>query len=99
MEYKVYDKDKLEKALRAMSGNDFMKAEKAARQEGDQSMDIMTSRMFYAALAARAFKMPLPDLLELPLKEVAVITGDVGTFLLAPDAVKKESQTSSEKSQ
>ena len=48
MEYKVYDKDKLEKALRSMSGNDFMKAEKAARQEGDQSMDIMTSRMFYA---------------------------------------------------
>lgn len=85
MEYKVYDKEVLEKALQNMSGNDFAKAEKLARQEGDVSIDIMTSRVFYAALAARAFQKPLPDILELPLKEFALITGDVGSFLLAPD--------------
>lgn len=85
MEYKVYDKEVLEKALQNMSGYDFAKAEKLARQEGDVSIDIMTSRVFYAALAARAFQKPLPDILELPLKEFALITGDVGSFLLAPD--------------
>lgn len=96
MKYKVYDKEKLEKALQNMSGNDFAKAEKEARREGDESIDILTSRMFYAALAARAFRMPLPDILELSLKEFAVITGDVGSFLLAPDAVTEALPTKSE---
>lgn len=93
-EYKVYDKEVLEKALLNMTGNDFAKAEKQARQEGDVSIDIMTSRIFYAALAARAFRKPLPDIMELPLKEYALITGDVGSFLLVPDT----EQTSSEQS-
>ena len=95
MEYKIYDEKILKEKLETMTGNDFAKAEKAARLEGDVSIDIMTSRMFYAAVAARAFNKPLPDILELPLKEFAAITGDVGSFLLAPDAVKVESSTSS----
>ena len=95
MEYKIYDEKFLKEKLETMTGNDFAKAEKAARLEGDVSIDIMTSRMFYAAIAARAFNKPLPDILELPLKEFAAITGDVGTFLLAPDAVKVESSTAS----
>ncbi len=98
MEYKIYDKEKLEKALLNMSGKDFAAAEKEARFEGDTSIDIMTSRTFYAAIAARAFKTPLPDIMELPLKEYANITGDVGTFLLMPEsAAKPESPESSEK--
>lgn len=98
MEYKIYDKDKLEKALKGMSGKDFAEAEREARLEGDTSIDIMTSRTFYAAIAARAFKKPLPDIMELPLKEYATITGDVGSFLLVPEA-NPESQNKSEKSQ
>ena len=74
-----------------------MTLQKQKRRRGwkEMSIDIMTSRMFYAAIAARAFKKPLPDILELPLKEFAAITGDVGSFLLAPDAVKVESSTAS----
>ena len=98
MESKIYDKEKLEKALLSMSGKDFAAAEKEARLEGDTSIDIMTSRTFYAALAARALKKPLPDIMELPLKEYAAITGDIGTFLLTPESAKKqESPVSLEK--
>ena len=85
MSYKIYDKELLQKRLFEMSGNDFAKAEKEARREGDLSIDIMTSRVFYAAIAARAFHKPLPDIMELPLKEFAAITGDVGSFLFAPE--------------
>lgn len=95
MEYKIYNEKLLKEKLENMTGDDFAKAEKAARLEGDMSIDIMTSRMFYAAIAARAFKKPLPDILELPLKEFAAITGDVGSFLLAPDVEKVESSTAS----
>ncbi len=98
MKYKIYDKEKLEQALLSMTGKDFAAAEKEARFDGDNSVDIMTSRTFYAALAARAFKVPLPDILGLPVKEYALITGDVGTFLLMPDSeIKTESATLSEK--
>ena len=93
MEYKIHDKEQLQKRLFEMTGNDFAKAERDARLEGDMSIDIMTSRMFYAAIAARAYNRPLPDILELPLKEFAEITGDVGTFLLAPES--KESSDGS----
>lgn len=95
MEYKIYDEKFLKEKLETMTGADFAKAEKAARQEGDQSIDIITSRMFYAAVAARAFNKPLPDILELPLKEFAAITGDVGSFLLTPDVEKVESSAAS----
>ena len=95
MEYKIYDEKILKEKLENMTGNDFAKAEKQARLEGDMSIDIMTSRMFYAAIAARAFQKPLPDILELPLKEFAAITGDVGSFLLAPEQKNAESPTAS----
>lgn len=93
--YKIYDEKILKEKLQNMTGSDFAKAEKQARLEGDMSIDIMTSRMFYAAIAARAFEKPLPDILELPLKEFAAITGDVGSFLLTPDAEKPELSTAS----
>jgi len=90
MEYKIYDKKKLEDGLLQMSGKDFAAAEKEARIDGDQSIDIMTSRTFYAAIAARVFKVRLDDIKELSLKEYAVITGDVGSFLLAPSKNTEE---------
>ncbi len=92
MEYKIYNKEKLEQALKNMSGKDFAAAEREARLEKDTSIDIMTSRTFYAAIAARAFKIPLPDIMELPLKEYAELTGDVGSFLLMPEVENPESQ-------
>ncbi len=88
--YKIYDAKILKERLENMTGNDFAKAEQAARLEGDVSLDVLTSRVFYAAIAARAFQKPLPDILELPLKEFSAITGDVGSFLLAPDVEKTE---------
>ena len=50
MDYQIYDEKILKEKLETMTGNDFAKAEKAARLEGDVSIDIMTSRMFYAAI-------------------------------------------------
>ena len=41
MEYKIYDEKILKEKLETMTGNDFAKAEKAARLEGDVS--ILTS--------------------------------------------------------
>lgn len=95
--YKIYDAKILKERLENMTGNDFAKAEQAARLEGDVSLDVLTSRVFYAAIAARAFQKPLPDILELPLKEFSAITGDVGSFLLAPDVEKTESSKASGK--
>ena len=95
--YKIYDAKILKERLENMTGNDFAKAEQAARLEGDVSLDVLTSRVFYAAIAARAFQKPLPDILELPLKEFSAITGDVGSFLLAPDVEKTESLNASGK--
>ena len=97
MEYKIYDKKKLEDGLLQMSGKDFAEAEKEARIDGDRSIDIMTSRTFYAAIAARAFKVRLGDIKEVSLKEYAVITGDVGSFLLEQETEKKELPNSLEK--
>ena len=90
MEYKLYNEKTLKEQLGTLTGNDFAKAERDARLEGDQSIDIMSSRTFYAAIAARALKKPLPDILELPMLEYAAITGTVGSFLLAPDVERKE---------
>ena len=42
------------------------------------------------AIAARVFKVRLDDIKELSLKEYAVITGDVGSFLLAPSKNTEE---------
>jgi len=99
MQYKIYDKEKLEKGLQGMTGADFATAEREARLEGDQSIDIMTSRTFYAAVAARALKKPLPDIMAVPMREFAMITGDVGSFLLTPEPGVEALSGSSEKSQ
>lgn len=99
MAYKIYNREKLFDALNKLSGRDFTEAERQARLEGDTSIDIGTSRTFYAAVAAKALKTPLPDILDLPMREFFAITGDVGSFLLAPEENPSALQPSSEKQQ
>lgn len=83
-EFKYYNKTKLQEALNKLSGRDFDIAEAEARRLGDQSIDICLSRKFYAAVAARCFKVPTEDILATSIREYACITGDVGAFLLTP---------------
>jgi len=99
MAYKVYDREKLFEALNKLSGRDFAEAERQARLEGDTSIDVGTSRTFYASVAAKALKMPLPDIMELPMREFFAITGDVGSFLLTPEESLSALQPSSDKQQ
>lgn len=99
MAYKIYNREKLFEALNKLSGRDFAEAERQARLEGDQSIDIGTSRTFYAAVAAKALKTPLPDIMELPMREFFAITGDVGSFLLTPEESLSALQPSSDKQQ
>ena len=73
-----------------MTGEDFTAAEEQARINGDKSLDIITSRRFYAAVAARAYKVPLEDIMELNIKEYAEITGDVGGFLIGGGSEEKQ---------
>ncbi len=90
MKYKLYKKADLRGKLEALTGEDFSKAEEAARLNGDRSNDIIMSRQFYAAVAARAYNLPFEDIQELPIKEYAAITGEVGNFLLIPDSEKDQ---------
>lgn len=99
MAYKIYNREKLFDALNKLSGRDFAEAERQARLEGDTSIDIGTSRTFYAAVAAKALKTPLPDIMELPMREFFAITGDVGSFLLTPEESLSALQPSSDKQQ
>ena len=99
MAYKIYNREKLFDALNKLSGRDFAEAERQARLEGDTSIDIGTSRTFYAAVAAKALKTPLPDIMELPMREYFAITGDVGSFLLTPEESLSALQPSSDKQQ
>ena len=99
MAYKIYNREKLFDELNKLSGRDFAEAERQARLEGDTSIDIGTSRTFYAAVAAKALKTPLPDILDLPMREFFAITGDVGSFLLTPEENLSALQPSSEKQQ
>lgn len=99
MAYKIYNREKLFEALNKLSGRDFAEAERQARLEGDTSVDIGTSRTFYAAVAAKALKTPLPDIMELPMREYFAITGDVGSFLLTPEESLSALQPSSDKQQ
>ena len=99
MAYKIYNREKLFEALNKLSGRDFAEAERQARLEGDTSVDIGTSRTFYAAVAAKALKTPLPDIMELPMREFFAITGDVGSFLLTPEESLSALQPSSDKQQ
>lgn len=86
MKYQMYNKEDLRKRLEKLTGEDFNEAERVARISGDQSLDIIMSRCFYAALAARAYKVPLEDIKALSVREYAAITGDVGGFLIVQDA-------------
>lgn len=86
MKYKLYKKADLREKLKTLTGEDFSKAEETARINGDKTSDIIMSRQFYAAVAARAYKIPFEDIQELSIKEYAAITGDVGNFLLMPDS-------------
>lgn len=99
MAYKIYNREKLFEALNKLSGRDFAEAERQARLEGDTSVDIGTSRTFYAAVAAKALNKPLPDIMELPMREYFAITGDVGSFLLTPEESLSALQPSSDKQQ
>ena len=99
MAYKIYNREKLFEALNKLSGRDFAEAARQARLEGDTSVDIGTSRTFYAAVAAKALKTPLPDIMELPMREFFAITGDVGSFLLTPEESLSALQPSSDKQQ
>ena len=99
MAYKIYNREKLFEALNKLSGRDFAEAERQARLEGDTSVDVGTSRTFYAAVAAKALKTPLPDIMELPMREFFAITGDVGSFLLTPEESLSALQPSSDKQQ
>lgn len=86
MAYKIHNPEKLVQELEKMTGKDFADAETQARMEGDRSLDLMISRTFYAVLASKAYKVPLPEIQALPMREYAAITGDVGSFFRAPDA-------------
>ena len=99
MAYKIYNREKLFEALNKLSGRDFAEAERQARLEGDTSVDSGTSRTFYAAVAAKALNKPLPDIMELPMREYFAITGDVGSFLLTPEESLSALQPSSDKQQ
>jgi hypothetical protein len=99
MAYKIYNREKLFEALNKLSGRDFAEAERQARLEGETSVDIGTSRTFYAAVAAKALNKPLPDIMELPMREYFAITGDVGSFLLTPEESLSALQPSSDKQQ
>lgn len=85
-----YKKSELREKLEMMTGEDFTAAEEQARINGDKSLDIITSRRFYAAVAARAYKVPLEDIMELNIKEYAEITGDVGGFLIGGGSEEKQ---------
>ena len=99
MAYKIYNREKLFEALNKLSGRDFAEAERQARLEGDTSIDVGTSRTFYAAVAAKALNTPMPDIMELPMREFFAITGDVGSFLLTPEESLSALQPSSDKQQ
>lgn len=85
MKYKIYDAKKLRDGLGKLTGADFAKAEKEARERGEQAVDIVISRTFHAVVAAKALGVVPEDIIELPIREYTVITGDVGSFLLAPE--------------
>lgn len=80
--YKFYDSEKLSEGLNALTGKDFQEAEAAARRSGDQTLDICMSRTFHAALAAKCFGVPLPEITKVSIREYARITNDVAVFLL-----------------
>lgn len=94
MKYKLYDKEDLKKKLESLTGDDFTEAEALARADGDRVSDIIMSRRFYAAVAARAYKVPLEDIKGLKIQEYVQITGDVGNFLLGLDSASELEQPS-----
>lgn len=85
MKYKIYDAKKLHDGLENLTGADFAKAEKETRERGEQAIDIVISRTFHAVLAAKALGVVPEDIIELPIREYTLVTGDVGSFLLTPE--------------
>ncbi len=90
MKYKLYKKNELPKKLELLTGEDFTAAEEQARMNGEKGLDIMISRRFYAAVAARAYKVPLEDIMDLNIQEYAELTGAVGGFLIGGGSEEKQ---------
>lgn len=91
------DLKKLNSGLNKMTGYDYEKAEEEARMLGTQIIDVSLSKTFHAVLAARALKIPVDEVLSLPIREYQHVTNAVGNFLFG--GADPENPASPEKSE
>lgn len=75
----------IDSALEAVTGKDFLNAERQARQQGDQTASIVLSSQFQAILLANALKVPVEDIEELPVKDFVQALSKVNAFLFTAD--------------
>lgn len=66
----------------SLTGRDMLAAEKEARAMGDRSPIAEFSKLYLASVAARAAKVPIELILDLPAVEFTAITVNVQTFFV-----------------
>lgn len=66
--------------LDSLTGQDMIDAEAEARAAGDRSIMLETSKTYLAIVAAKAGKVPVDMLKNLPAKEFTKITAQVQSF-------------------
>lgn len=75
----------IEKALQNITGRDFIKAERMARQQGDQTPVIALSTTFQIILAANALNVPQDEIENLPVSEFVQVLAKVNGFLFGAE--------------
>lgn len=77
------DTKMLNEKLAQLRGLDFELAEKQERAEGNNVLEITTTKSFQARLAALALGTPVADIKELPIKKYNQVCTNVLNFLYA----------------
>jgi len=81
-EYKGEFVTDLDLDLEGLTGNDCIAAQEDLLAGGIVSVAWEMDKRYQAALAARALKIPVEDVKDLPLRDFTLITIQVSNFLL-----------------
>ena len=73
--------EKLRAGLAKLTGNDFVRAEREEYERGLTAEQMLTSTRFQMRLASYALEVPLPELLNLPMKEYVKVFVETANFL------------------
>lgn len=83
----------IEKALQNITGRDFIKAERMARQQGDQTPVIALSTTFQIILAANVLNVPQDEIENLPVSEFVQVLAKVNGFLFGAEQIRTRNKT------